>query len=500
MNQIPVIDLFAGPGGLAEGFASFEHGGRKPFKVVLSIEKDPRAHETLLLRGFYRQFAGSIPPEYWSHLRGEVSREELFSAFPHEFRRAQKECVCHELGPATDLQTRSLVREALSRTDGPWGLIGGPPCQAYSLAGRSRNRGIKGYVPERDHRQTLYLEYLQILADHRPTFFIMENVKGLLSATLASEQLFERILADLQDPGAALTRENRRASRSGPKYEVFSISRPSSGLFGPRPEDVVVRAEEHGLPQARHRVILLGLASDAPVRNVEALKRRSPMTVAAALRGLPPLRSGITDRCDDDAVWQDFVSGMGSHAWVSRLDDDVRDCVREEASRVHRIRQGRGGEFVASSRSANQNLRGFVNHATRAHITADLERYFFAACYAKTRKKSPTLADFPRDLLPNHANATGALDGGAFADRFRVQVAHRPSTTITSHISKDGHYYIHPDPLQCRSLTVREAARLQTFPDDYLFCGPRTAQYSQVGNAVPPALASQIAAVVQRLV
>jgi DNA (cytosine-5)-methyltransferase 1 len=139
------------------------------------------------------------------------------------------------------------------------------------------------------------------------------------------------------------------------------------------------------------------------------------------------------------------------------------------------------------------------NYEARAHIRADLHRYFFLAAFGRVHGRSPFLKDFPTELLPEHKNVGEALTGSKFNDRFRVQLEGHPATTIVSHIAKDGHYYVHYDPTQCRSLTVREAARIQTFPDNYFFEGPRTEQYFQVGNAVPPLLARQIADVVADL-
>jgi len=139
-----------------------------------------------------------------------------------------------------------------------------------------------------------------------------------------------------------------------------------------------------------------------------------------------------------------------------------------------------------------------VNHETRKHIPDDLLRYLFVASYAVVNRASPKLHHFPAELLPHHKNVANALRRGYgyFNDRFRVQVEDQPATTVTCHICKDGHYFIHHDPSQCRSWTVREAARVQTFPDNYFFEGTRTDQYRQVGNAVPPHLALQIARLV----
>ncbi|WP_415713064.1 DNA cytosine methyltransferase [Maridesulfovibrio sp.] len=157
----------------------------------------------------------------------------------------------------------------------------------------------------------------------------------------------------------------------------------------------------------------------------------------------------------------------------------------------------RGGEFVRTRGRAavfidwfhDERMNGVCNHTTRGHIAPDLHRYLFVSAYTAINGVSPKLHDFPESLLPKHKNAKS----GAFCDRFRAQGYEGQATTVTCHISKDGHYFIHPDPTQCRSLTVREAARIQTFPDNYFFCGPRTSQYTQVGNAVPPLLARRIA-------
>ncbi|MFQ5431226.1 MAG: DNA cytosine methyltransferase [Nitrospinota bacterium] len=210
-KPIPVIDLFAGPGGLGEGFSAA--GGRKRagyFQVHLSIEKDSVAYTTLRLRSFFRKFPyGKAPKKYYDLLRGEIESRELFNKYPKEARAAENEVWCAELGgrktPGSEVDNR--IKHAIGNSD-KWVLIGGPPCQAYSIIGRSRNRAVKGYRIEADKRHSLYQEYLRIIYRHWPPVFVMENVKGLLSSRANGNGLFSQILSDLKNPAAIYKQSN----------------------------------------------------------------------------------------------------------------------------------------------------------------------------------------------------------------------------------------------------------------------------------------------------
>lgn len=524
-NQIPVIDIFAGPGGLGEGFsAPVVVGGTGCFRIALSIERDEVAHQTLRLRALYRQYPeGEVPEEYWRVICGAADPASLFQSrtLDPAVAAADLEAWNGTLGEIPEDMLRSRIRKAVGGADVSV-LIGGPPCQAYSLVGRSRNKGNPGYRASQDPRHTLYREYLKVITIQRPVAFVMENVKGLLSAELEGRSVFQRILADLSAPKVALSRLAR--SRKAERYRLYSLTQNSVGqgelwevgvskprrfdISNDNPRTLVVRCEEYGIPQARHRVIILGVREDAELPDPDFLRCLGRVTTDEAIGDLPALRSGLTEHADSDAEWLRVVQGVRGKDWFRQVrssDRNVAEVMESSIARSARAGYHRGAEYLEGRAPrgvalgnwyGDRSLSGVLNHRTRAHIDEDLYRYLFASAFASVHERSPTLREFPARLLPAHANVKDALTGAMFADRFRVQVAGVPATTITSHIAKDGHYYIHPDPSQCRSLTVREAARLQTFPDNYYFCGGRTAQYHQVGNAVPPLLASKIAGIV----
>jgi len=517
IHTIPVVDLFAGPGGLGEGFSAYRAGCcERPFNIKLSIEKEQHAHTTLQLRSFVRQFEDHPPTDYYEALASPEAPlkrrlDALFGNHPQEAAASAFEAWRAELGKTCRSSVRQRITHALDNAE-HWVLLGGPPCQAYSLVGRSRNKGKTDYVPHEDDRQFLYVEYLQVIAEHQPSVFVMENVKGLLSATLQNQRIFDRILSDLREPVKALHREGRtvhtgRLGRPSVKYILFSLTDRRMYDDG-KLQDFVVRMEQYGIPQARHRLILIGVREDVLGDSVpDTLKPKAAVPAKDVLDGLPRLRSGLSRSADDVEKWLDHLLVASRQPWFDDSEDGVYHYLVKAIDSLAAPRKDRGGEYVNYEATIryepewylDSRMEGVCNHATRGHIVPDLYRYLYAACFSLAYDRSPALADFPPMLLPRHQNVKKALSGSNFADRFRVQLSGRPSTTVTSHIAKDGHYYIHYDPTQCRSLTVREAARLQTFPDNYFFCGPRTAQYAQVGNAVPPLLARDIAGIVFKL-
>ena len=523
--MIPVIDLFAGPGGLGEGFSAVKHLNKSTFKIKLSIEKDENAHKTLELRSFIRNFyEGGIPDEYYTLLeepnlkKKEELKTVLFTKYPKEYQKAKKEAWKAELGsknfPPDIVDLR--INGALGDTK-DWVLIGGPPCQAYSIAGRARVGGID----QDDRRVYLYQEYLRIIAVHHPSIFVMENVEGLLSAKVNEENIFSWILRDLQKPSYVFKTINC------PNYKIYSLTtKPDSFDINDSPvyldnREFLIQTEKFGIPQKRHRIILLGIREDINVTPNVLIPHSKIIKLKDVIGDLPKVRSGLSRNFISSQIFE----GKKHRSYIKENDTDenwerIVNSFREEIiswngfakdysiKKIKSPRRSTGSEFIKCNTPAKRNplffwykdprLNGACNHESRSHLTQDIKRYMFSSMFAKMKKRFPKLNEYDKYsqlLLPDHEN----VNTGKFSDRFRVQLLNEPATTVTCHISKDGHYFIHYDPDQCRSLTVREAARIQTFPDNYLFCGTRTFQYHQVGNAVPPYLAYQVAEIVKEI-
>ncbi|WP_372725495.1 DNA cytosine methyltransferase, partial [Immundisolibacter sp.] len=481
-SSFAIVDLFAGPGGLAEGFSSVTAtDGSHPFRIALSVEKDVAAHSTLLLRSFLRQFRSGFPDEYYAFLNGNTTEPNWGALYPEKWQAATREALLLELGtPETERLLDSVLDDLRKTHGGNTILIGGPPCQAYSVVGRSRNRGVAGYIAGDDPRHFLYKEYIRILAQLRPAAFVMENVKGILSSSVEGARIFEHVLDDLR---SADGHESYRLLALAPRRGWESGTFPTH----PAPSDFLIHSEDFALPQARHRVIIIGIRRDIfdtlpeDARLASLLKPRQTTTnVEDVLDGMPKLRSGLSGKDDSPRAWISAIEQAVDTLLLSRtrLQPEHETLFRKRACQcadtsltastwprqaMHPV--GIGSRCPGDLRSwlLDPRLNALVNNETRAHMPSDLARYLFAAIHAEVTGGSPKAADFPKSLAPQHRNWTS----GKFVDRFRVQLRGQPSTTVTSHIAKDGHYFIHPDPEQCRSLTVREAARLQTFPDNY---------------------------------
>jgi DNA (cytosine-5)-methyltransferase 1 len=296
----------------------------------------------------------------------------------------------------------------------------------------------------RDPRRRLFEQYLFFLKTLEPKVFVFENVPGIITAQLKRRNVVDLLQEGLDQAG-------------------YVIARPSAATLSEDPHDYMLNSAEFGIPQRRKRLIIIGLRKEFAKRNTHMMNiyaelqkqttNNKDLTVQEAIADLPDIRPG-----------------EGNDRWFGPYEQ------KKEVS-----------TYAAQLRDESE---GVLNYRARTHMQSDLERYrYFLQHHANGNSRAnlkKLLTERPA-LAPAHKNLT------SFLDRFKVQWWDRPASTITSHLSKDGHYYIHPDVRQCRSFTAREAARCQSFPDNYLFEGPRTEQFRQVGNAVPPILANAIA-------
>lgn len=398
------IDLFAGAGGLSEGFVNVG------FKPVAHIEMDYHASQTLKTRTAFHFLRQSNDLEkYYSYLAGAISKDELYALIPTEelaqvINKTMSEETMNDIYRGIDDNLNQLNLDSVDV------VIGGPPCQAYSVIGRARKAdGMKS-----DSRNYLYKLYLDVLNKYLPKMFIFENVPGLKTA----------------DDGKYYRDIKKRFREIG--YEL-------------KPH--LLNAYDYGVLQKRTRVILVGWQRDSQYTSPSFHEDKPAATVNAILKDLPSLQAGETN---------------------------------------NRYRPGRYSNYLRNSeiRTGDDILTW---NTARPHNERDREIYRLAISQWINHKNRLSYVDIPMELR-THKNLT------AFLDRFKVVAHDLPAShTVVAHIAKDGHYFIHPDPAQARSLTVREAARIQSFPDNFYFEGPRTAAFTQIGNAVPPLMAKALA-------
>lgn len=294
-----VVDLFSGPGGLGEGFAAcLGPDGSRFYRCLLSVENDRSAHRTLTLRAFYWAFDGCPPDSYYAWLNGETEEPDWERLYPEKWRAANRVATNLELGtPDASTTLKQRIDEIRQKYGDRTVLLGGPPCQLYSLVGRARNTHLPADVLESDPRASLYREYVTALGWLQPAAFVMENVKGILSATLGGHRVFPEILRALENGGGG-----------GEAYRLFALAPPTYRLGGMNVDsDFVVRAEHYGVPQARHRVFVVGLRAD--VANSLPKRLRPHLThygdkvcARQAIGCMPPLRSGLS-RNDSPPLW-----------------------------------------------------------------------------------------------------------------------------------------------------------------------------------------------------
>jgi DNA (cytosine-5)-methyltransferase 1 len=403
------IDLFAGAGGLSEGFI------RAGLNPIAHVEMNKEACDTLKTRTSYHflKTNGRID-EYCEYLKGEITRDELWKKIPDHLINSviNKEISEKTLPYIFDHIDKELGNKKVDI------VIGGPPCQAYSVAGRARDP--KGMAD--DPRNHLYKYYVEFLKRYKPKMFVFENVPGILSANNGG--YLEKIFTAVRDAG----------------YEL---------------DKKILNARNFNVLQDRKRVIIIGWRKDTNLKYPEFEELENTYKV------LPDLFSDLPKLQNGQGNW-----GISKYSKPST-------------------------EYLENSHIRN-GLGFTTQHLSRPNNTNDLEIYRIAVNQWVKEKRRLNYAELPKNLI-KHNNTT------SFTNRFQVVNHDGLSHTVVAHIAMDGHYYIHPDISQNRSISVREAARIQSFPDDYFFEGSRGAAFKQIGNAVPVLMAEKIAKKVKEI-
>lgn len=402
--MINIIDLFSGAGGLTEGFRN------QRYKILGHVEKEKAACETLKLREVYYYLKEKNKLGlYNDFLNSKISIEDLLKHVPRE---KLNKILNFEISQENIHSIFSFFDNLGENVDG---IIGGPPCQAYSTIGRARNASKKSS----DERIYLYKFYIHFLNKYQPQFFIFENVKGLLSFRDADDEfLLPRMKKEFEEAGYSLG------------YEVLNT-------------------KNYGVPQSRERLIIFGVMNEKKELIQEFFKNlkkyeENEVDVKTAFQGLPSLKAGEVKNSytnlSNDYVEQNFLQ-------------DSKTPLTQNIARPNNSNDLAIYKIVAEAKKNGKNIK-----------------------YSELDSKLKTHKHMDK-----------------FLDRFKALSWNSPSHTVVAHISKDGHHYIHPDTKQNRSITVREAARLQGFPDNYYFLDSRTSAFTQIGNAVPPIFSKKMA-------
>jgi len=402
MNNLNFIDLFSGAGGLSEGFI------KAGFNPIAHVEIDKKACDTLETRLVYHKLKKENKVQfYYDYISQKTTREDFLKK--HGSNEISNSVINIPIGGENNKIIFNKIDNLIENRQIDL-IVGGPPCQAYSLVGRARDKNKM----QNDPRNFLYKEYGKFLKKYQPKVFVFENVMGLITA----------------DKGSYFKNMQAYFKRIG--FEL----------------DYTIQKSEHfGVLQKRRRIILIGWQKGLDFKYPKFTKKDVNYTVEDILSDLKYLKPGE----------QNLVTKYASNTTKYLEKYEIRN----------------GVDFV-------------TQHIARPHNERDLNIYKIAI--NKWLKNSERLKypDLPTKLK-THKNEK------SFVDRYKVVDINGLSHTMVAHISKDGHHYIYPSSKQIRSLSVREAARIQSFPDDFFFEGGRSAAFRQIGNAVPPLMANEIA-------